>query len=300
MITPGIVSLSAQMQDTPLELKEKKSLEIPLLSQLTYSELKEQFENLGTLDAGSEASVFKVRSKKNGEIYALRLDHSTRILNLDSKQKFYKHMIKSQNQIPHLAKIFAVFWTENKNYPIYGAKKKRVFPFSNFPKGEYMRTDFSSDPEAISYKHEVIIMELGEDNAEKTMKGVDPVIFHIQASFNNYCLNQTGILSIDDKFRNYVWISIANQGYNNKLLKDFSYWHYSVGEHNFYIPRQDYIPKRVDFGGWKTKNNCEEKVNCSEMLARSVTMDMEELHKCYPKPNVPENEILDMNSLLQI
>lgn len=274
-------------------------LEIPILSHFTYSELKEQFDNLGPIGGGGEATIFKVRSTKNNEVYALRLNHEMQRINLNKREGFFQQITQSQNKNPHLAKIMAVFWLENKNYPFYGAKKKGVVPFMDIPTGEFIRTDYSTDSEAISYYHEIIVLELGDQDAEITMK-VDSIIFTIQSFFNSYCLHQMGIISSDDKSRNYVWMRTEDESYNGKLLKNFNYWFYSFGNNiDFYIPQQDYIPKRVDFGVWEIKN-VEQEINWSAALAWHLSTDVNALQKLFPKPDVHENEILDMGSLLKV
>jgi hypothetical protein len=135
---------------------------IPLLSILTCSELTEHFEYVDRIGGGGEAVVFKVKSRATNEFYALRICGAMRQLNLYGNTEFFHRMIATQNDNPHVEKIYSAFWLINKNYPFFGAEKKGVSPFggysSRLPEGKFICNDFADDPDAQIYHHEVTVV----------------------------------------------------------------------------------------------------------------------------------------------
>ncbi len=276
---------------------------IPILGTITHNELLNKFENLGVLGSGGDAVVFKIRNICSRKIYAMSIEYDMRQSNLYNRRNFFEQILKIQDKNPHLAKSFAVFWLENKNYPFSGASKKGISPYEKLKNGEFIPTDYEDDPEANTYYREVIIKELGVgelESPEFKKLETDPLVSMVQRGFNNYLLNCYGICSIDGKLRNHIWKPIEGEYFNGNPLKKFHFWHYQFDGYHLYLPRPEFIIKRIDFSKWVTCNQSDDASGWLKYIASSERLTIDDILNRYPKPNIQDIEILDMNIIQAI
>lgn len=301
-----------KVDDTILAKEERSGIQedfsnIPICGFVKHEELHKLFINLGHINGGGEASIFKVQSCKTEKIYALRVEHAMCQLNLAHRTDFFKYLIKYQNQNPHLVKTYAAFWLENKNYPFFGAKKTGVAPWTRLNKEDFVCRHYANDPEARIYYHEIMIMEIGNDTESREFYNinVNPLITRIQTLFNRYSLSKANIGYSDEKMRNYIWKPLQDEKWNDHQLSEYPYWHYKIQDYDIYIPRPDFILKRVDLSGWRLpcssasdeESSLEEK---SEVDWLGPFLEWNEMSKDkflthFSKPDVPDSEILNMN-----
>lgn len=281
-----------------ISCSEEDHFGIPILGTMKHNELLNKFENLGVLGSGGDAVVFKIRNRCSEKIYAMSIEYDRRRTNLNNRRNFFEQILKIQDKNPHLAKSFAVFWLENKNYPFSGAAKKGISPYEKLKSGQFIHTDYEDDPEANTYYREVIIKELGMGEVEspefKKLES-DPLVSMIQRGFNNYLLNCYGICSNDGKPRNHVWKPIEEEYFNGRALKKFDFWHYQFGDYHLYLPRPEFIIKRIDFSRWVTCNQSDDGIGWLKFIAINERLTIDEVLHRFPRPKLQDIEILDMN-----
>jgi len=274
---------------------KQASFNIPMYSKLTHEQLLEKFEKIRALSGYNQAIVFEARSKIDNKRYALRIGSPRRESELDFESVKREELYQKLQKTPylHVAKIYSVFYVEQKNY-LPGGKREMLRYDKKLKDGHFVHDDYHDDPEAPTYYREVQIMELGSGDfrSESFTKAYpdDSLAASIQLNFIGCSLYEDGIISIDDKDRNYIWKPLdAN-------LKNYKYWHYRFGQYDLYLPAPKVVIKRVDFDGWMTK---EEKGDaCSdelEYLAKRNEMTIEDLLARYPKPDVTDGEIYHVN-----
>lgn len=278
--------------------RERNHFDIPLQTQISHSRLLEKFKKIAHIGGGGDASVYKVRDKSTGKLYAMTVRHEMRRLSLGSETELFERIMKVQNRNPHLAKTFAAFWLEIKNYPYSGGEKRGVLPFSDLKEGEFTRTDFENDPDAKTYYRQVLVLELGlgdlESTAFRELKA-DPLDVGVQICFNNYQLDRAGIIPSDQKWRNYIWTSLEGQYFKGKLVENYAFFHYQFGEYHLYLKNPGFLVKRVDLTEWALSDPVDNPLGYLEAFAASEQLSLSDLLTRYSKPEgVSDGAILEM------
>jgi hypothetical protein len=278
-----------------IEGVEKQETLLPLYQIITQPDLLERFKIIDRIGGGGEASVWKVQDKSTRNHYALIVNQEMRSLaSPDHRKKFVERLLKNQQHNPHITAIYAYFWIKNPNFPPNPPKgeKMGVLPFQNIKPGYVLNDLYANDPNATPYRHETIVMQLGLADLEShnfRNLGIDPTIIKLMRVFNSISLCMDGIIPGDDKLRNYIYLETATQTYKNQKMGDYDYWRYFS---QFYIPKQSYIIKRIDYGNWI--HNEPDPMWTKDQIANYCCLSIEELEKFFVPP--PEGStILDIS-----
>jgi len=143
-----------------------------LCAVVTQDEFLDHFEKTGVIGGGGEARVYSVKNRNTEESYALILQRELRIIAPpDYREDLIQRLIENQEINPHQGKIYGYFWIMNPNYPYEGGAKKGVLPFTNVKDSHLFDETYADDPSAIPYRHEAMLMELGEGDLDSQYIG---------------------------------------------------------------------------------------------------------------------------------
>lgn len=223
---------------------------------ITQKDFFNKFELREYIGGGGESLVYKVLHKEDQKAYALvvRCQMDDDATPLNSREDYFNRLILNQEVNPHQAKIYDVFWLRNKNYPFAGHQVKGVLPCGGYttkiPHGKLLDDRYESDPEAISYRHLVLMLQLGEGDLESDSykeKNIDELSMRAQMMANDYSLSRAGIRILDDRRKNRIFTCSKQERHQNKWMFDYDFWHYKIYGYEFYLPKQAYLIKRIDY-----------------------------------------------------
>ena len=295
LIFQSPIAMETDTRNT-IEGFEKQETLLPLYQIITQPDLLSRFEIVGDIGGGGEARVWKAQDKNTGNHYAIVVNQEMRSLALpDRRKKFVERLLKNQQHNPHITAIYAYFWIKNPNFPLNDqeGKKKGVLALWDIKPGHVLNDLYANDPTATPYRHEAILMQLGLGDLESQSfrnLDIDPTIVKLMQAFNSISLNMDGILTSDDKSRNYIYVETASQTYKSKKMNSYDYWRY-FGQ--FYIPKQSYIIKRIDYSFWEHDDE-PDPMWTKDQITHYCRLSIEELEKFCVSP--PEGStILDIS-----
>lgn len=225
-----------------------------LYSTVTQDEVLTYFQKIRPLGSGGEARAFKVLNLNNEKHYALVIKNELiSRAQPDHRSQFVEKMLENQSLNPHQSKIYGYFWIQNPNFPYCGASKVGVLPYRDVEEGDFFNRTYENDPEATPYRHEAILMELGiGDLSSQAFRSLN---FNMETvdlfqALNSYSLEKAFINTSDNKFRNYIFIEVEGQKYLDQKMEEFDFWSYKMEDLQIYIPRPNFLIKRIDYSDW--------------------------------------------------
>lgn len=271
--------------------------DIPLFHKLSHKELVSRLENLGRIGRGRDGRVFKVRDRQDGNLYALRIERaSTSDRTRREREEFFNVLLSLKKTNPHMVRLISIFWLEVKHPPLW--MDPEFSTWDNVAEGDFVCARFELEKLATKIYYEATLMELGEGS------GLDPLFeeiekktaIYVQMIFNHFLLLQAGIKEDDIAYRNFIWLFTENYVFNGKRLQDYSYWHYTINGYHLYLPKPEFIVKRIDFGTcslFEKDDPTYREPNWIAILAKALQISEEDLLQRYAKPDLPDTEILD-------
>ena len=306
-----ILTLDIQQDSEGIDIDNKNvhhsELLLPLCTVITQPEFLAEFQPISRIGGGGEATVTHVKDKRTGTSYALVLSRETEtheekrgrpVTSKPNRRKsFIERMLENQEVNPHQAKIYAYFWIVNPNYPFSGDIKEGVIPYENLKEGHILNDFYSNDPDAIIYRHEAFLLELGLGDLETELfrnLGFDPIVSMLMRAICCHSFCQACIYTCDDKVRNYIFLETSGQTYQGQEMNAYDFWYYQVGSLDIYLPMPSHIVKRIDFRTWSLDDDIHTpEESFLTTLSRLCGISEEELRLRFcQKPADPNARIL--------
>lgn len=292
----------------------------PIGTCVTQDQFFERFEYKGFIASGGESEVFKVCDKETNKEYALVVCSKGRQMYIDTyteecdlrSESFVSRMIELQQYNPHQGVIHGYFWIKtmsltSANACLYNVRKYLFYPYNHIPHGRFFNElssyvvdsdEFKLLPEKIKGTiTRCMLLELGEANLaseEYKKKEIDIKLEKLVEKISYHFISRAGIVTSDNKPRNFIYVKSENVFYGNRPMSDYRYWHYVVNNRHFYIPALPIVIKRIDYGNWYTHPQLSS--DFKEDFYTSIFFDSNDYLIYKEKPDVPDDQILDILS----
>ena len=261
----------------------------------TPKTLEERFEKLRYIGSGGEGCIYAAKEKLSGHVMALKIaNNNWRVCEANEKVAEIISSILKEGQSLHLTKIHEIFSVECLLFePLAGKKQQMGFfdekyqPENNrtFPRRAFLLELLDGDLQALygkgfiqeprtrlAFKVQILSVQLILD-----IRGVRP---HEPSKYRNILYKQVGP---DDVFE-------GNQ------IRDFDFWKYVFGKHEFYLPRMEYLIKLSDYDSWIT-GATETKLDSEDFFENYFQVDslcIQDFQECFKKPEDPNAKVLEM------
>lgn len=285
---------------------------------IEHSELLLKFQKIRVLGGGGQSRAYEVESTQDQKRYALILgfwEHSDPFGLREKHINHYLDRIKKNGlHNVNIAQLKTMFWLHKKNYPYTDSSGQPegnptiIYVFDDLEEGHFINVKYAHDPHAQSFFHPGMVMELGL--GDLSSKGFEQLVspsrkieVDLQIKMNLASLFRDNIIIPDNKYRNYIYKPANQVQFKGKTLSDYDYWYYKLNDVDLYVPKQDYVIKRIDFDitGFagesfeldKEKIRSEER-NFLSSLASDYHLSVEELSNAFKKPDNSTATILEL------
>jgi len=250
---------------TPGNLQSK--ILLPLYQTYTQDELLERFLLIHPLGAGGESNVYEVEDQITGNHYALvirmgRLKNKTPTYN----KKIVDRLVSNQCLNPHQATIYGYFFIKHRD----SLSEKYISPFKGLKDGRPL-TDFDPSHPTNTSLYETYLLELGIGDLENPICASigEPNSQSLFRSLSPYFLDMALIDHMDNKPRNNIFVPTSTCRYLGEPMDQYNFLRYEVSGSSLYTPTPLYLLKRIDFGGWRVKNEENSKIHDHEETLHS-------------------------------
>lgn len=232
----------------------------------TEEQVKAGFSQFSKISSGGEGTVFKVMENSTGRIKALKV---SRMISACEGSLIPFLQFLGENVTPHLTLVgdsFQVSALQDFSYFSATQFEKRAFSYRCFT-----MDCLEGDLEAIPFLQEYQVQQIS--------------VLHILESYN--------IQMYDHKRRNILYKKLdENDQFRGKKMVDYDYWHYTVEEYHFYLPKPEYLIKFADYDSWKVLTFTDK---CVEKHSWLSPKNLTELSGRFPKPGgIDDTKILKL------
>jgi hypothetical protein len=257
------------------------------ITTVNQEQLKRIYTKEEMMGGGRDGGVFRVR-KTDGSLRALKIC-TTYPYRLE-EVAVINHLLDT-NLTPHFVRIHRILRIKANFNPLdmfeTSSSKKFIKINKDYPERwcsvlemELMEGDLTHYPRALSPREEQAIKIQYRSAAAK---------------LNRFCTDCN-----DSKFSNILYKDLGNETFQGKLLADYDFVKYAIGENVFFIPKADFIMIKIcDYDEFRTTLFAEQPIQDSSNTYPSLklkNLSIEELKEMFPAPTDPDAKILDMNS----
>jgi hypothetical protein len=299
---------SAPEQALILKIKQPRPI-------LYANNILDRYDCRGILGGGGSAMVYSVLEKASGKLKAYKIGDR----GIDRPIEIFINYLLEDEHTPHLTRIEGTFISRSalSRKPEAYPQQRLANPALTVEEFERLDPVFKKEvfsdcfSYAASKKQNITLMEILEGNLRNEGYTLAQAIQ--LCTTLNLLSNGFDIITSDQKPKNVFYKTItAEDVFRGKRLIDYDYWHYRLGDHDFYIPRQEKLVKLGDYDQWYVESSIksmdEEYIKSSlSKLSHALdpdkvcyyNLDKEELDQAlirFAKPTDPLAKILYMTT----
>jgi hypothetical protein len=260
----------------------------------TVSELENRFEKLRLIGSGGEGCIYEVKERRTGDVMALKIaNNNWRISQENQEIAKIITFILQRGISPHLTQIYELLSVECRVFSKLGGDKEAGFFEEKCEKNEKV------------FPRRAYLMELLKGSLQRLSeneKGISKKVemaFILQVKSIQNILASRGVCDHESgKWKNIVYKTVGPEDvFQEKAMIDFDFWKYVFGQHEFYLPRPEYLIKLADYDSWqirKTKDDDRSPKQFLENYLSHGSITLQDLKEWFKKPENPNAKILEV------